>query len=100
MKWTFKNYLPDGVDRADPYLFPLRAPDLSGLPAALIVTAEFDPLRDEGRAYAERLRAAGVAVEYVHLEDQMHGFLLQEAVVDRAREAVDHFGDAIRRGLA
>lgn len=99
MKWTFDNYLPDGFDRADPYVFPLRAPDLSGLPPALIVTAEFDPLRDEGRAYAERLRAAGVAVEYVHLEDQMHGFLLQEAVVDRAREAVDHFADAIRRGL-
>jgi acetyl esterase len=100
MKWTFGHYLPDGFDRADPYLFPLRAADLSGLPAALIVTAEFDPLRDEGRAYAERLRAAEVAVEHVHLGDQMHGFLLQEATVDRAREAVDHFADALRRGLA
>jgi acetyl esterase len=79
---------------------PLRAADLSGLHPALIVTAEFDPLRDEGRAYAERLRAAGVAVEYAHLDDQMHGFLLQEVVVDRARAAVDHFADAIRRGLA
>jgi len=48
MKWTFQQYLPDSFDRADPYLFPLRAADLSGLPAALIVTAEFDPLRDEG----------------------------------------------------
>lgn len=100
MKWTFRHYLPDGFDRSDPYLFPLRAADLSGLPTALIVTAEFDPLRDEGRAYAERLRAAGVAVEHLHLDDQMHGFLLQEATVDRAREAVDHFADALRRGLA
>ena len=100
MKWAFENYLPDGFDRADPYLFPLRAADLSGLPAALIVTAEFDPLRDEGRAYAERLRAAGVAVEDLHLDDQMHGFLLQEATVDRARDAVDHFADALRQGLA
>jgi acetyl esterase/lipase len=100
MKWAFEHYLPDGFDRADPYVFPLRAADLSGLPPALIVTAEFDPLRDEGHAYAERLRAAGVAVEYVHLEDQLHGFLLQEAIVDRARQAVDHFADAIRRGLA
>jgi acetyl esterase len=99
MKWTFEHYLLDGFDRADPYVFPLRAADLSGLPPALIVTAEFDPLRDEGRAYAERLRAAGVAVEYVHLEDQMHGFLLQEASVDRARDAGDHFADAIRQGL-
>src|SRR5262245_37347828 len=100
MKWTFEQYLPDGVDRVDPYVFPLRAADLSGLPPALIVTAEFDPLRDEGRAYAERLRAAGVAVEHVHLDDQLHGFLLQEAIVDRARDAVDHFADALRRGLA
>lgn len=100
MKWTFRQYLPDGFDRADPYLFPLRAADLSGLPTALIATAEFDPLRDEGCAYAERLRAAGVTVEQLHLDDQMHGFLLQEAIVDRAREAVDHFADALRRGLA
>jgi acetyl esterase len=100
MQWAFQHYLSDGLDRADPYVFPVHAADLSGLPPALIVTAEFDPLRDEGRAYAERLRAAGVAVEYLHLDDQMHGFLLQEAVVDRARQAVDHFADAIRRGLA
>jgi acetyl esterase len=99
MTWAFENYLPDGFDRADPYLFPLRAADLSGLPPALIVTAEFDPLRDEGRDYARRLRAAGVTVEHVHLDDQMHGFLLQETTVDRARRAVDYFADALRRGL-
>jgi acetyl esterase len=99
MKWAFENYLPDGFGRTDPYLFPLRAADLSGLPPALIVTAEFDPLRDEGRAYARRLRAAGVTAEHVHLGDQMHGFLLQEATVGRARQAVDYFADALRRGL-
>ena len=99
MKWAFENYLPDGLDSADPYAFPLRAADLNGLPPALIVTAEFDPLRDEGRAYARRLRAAGVTVEHVHLDDQMHGFLLQDPTVDRARQAVDHFADALRRGL-
>jgi acetyl esterase len=100
VQWAFEHYLPDGVDRTDPYVFPLRAADLSGLPPALVVTTEFDPLRDEGRAYAERLRAAGVAVEHVHLEDQLHGVLLQEAIVDRARQAVDHFADALRLGLA
>jgi acetyl esterase/lipase len=99
MTWAFQQYLPHGVDRADPYVFPLRATDLSGLPPALVVTAEFDPLRDEGRAYVQRLRAAGVAVEHIHLKDQMHGFLLQEAIIDHAREAVDHFADAIRQGL-
>jgi acetyl esterase len=108
MKWSFEQYLPDGfdsndssyVDAADPYLFPLRAPDLSGLPPALIFTAEFDPLRDEGRAYAQRLQAAGVAAEHIHFEDQMHGFLLQELIIDRAREAVDQFADALHRALA
>src|SRR5262249_62076948 len=99
-KWPSRQYLPDGFDRAAPYLSPLPAPDLRGLPAALIVTAEFDPLRDEGRAYAKRLRAAGAAVEHLHLGDQMHGFLLQEATVDRARDAVDHFADALRRAFA
>lgn len=48
VKWAFQHYLPDGVDRADPYAFPLRAADLGALPPALILTAEFDPLRDEG----------------------------------------------------
>jgi acetyl esterase len=105
MKWSFEQYLPDGLDPndanfADPYLLPLRAPDLSGLPPALILTAEFDPLRDEGRAYAQRLKAAGVTVEHVHLDDQMHGFLLQELMIDRAREAVDQFGEGLRRALS
>jgi acetyl esterase len=88
MAWSWRNYLPEQWSRDDPYLFPLRAKDLTGLPAAVILTAEFDPLRDEGDAYADRLREAGVSVDHWHLEDQMHGFAMQTRVIDRAQEAV------------
>jgi uncharacterized membrane protein len=81
-----------------PYLFLLRAADLSGLPPALIVTAESDPPRDQGRGCARRLRAAGVTAGHVHRGDQMHGFLLLEATVDRARQAAGQCADVPRRG--
>lgn len=99
MRWFLEQYLPTGQDPADPYrdpyLFPLGAPDLSGLPAALVMTAEFDPLRDEGIAYAERLAAAGVSVEHLHAEDQMHGFLLVDRAIPRAGELIDRLADAL-----
>jgi acetyl esterase/lipase len=93
--WFFANYLPPDYDPATPYLFPLAATDLSGLPPALVMTAEFDPLRDEGIAYAQRLVAAGVAVEHLHASDQMHGFLMVDRVVARARELIDRLADAL-----
>jgi acetyl esterase len=93
--WFIANNLPPTYDPRDPYLFPLAASDLSGLPPALVMTAEFDPLRDEGTAYAERLAAAGVPVEHLHAEDQMHGFLLIDRAVDRAGELIDRLADAL-----
>jgi acetyl esterase len=100
MEWSWQNYLPETWDRNDPYLFPLRADDFRGLPRTLILTAEFDPLRDEGVAYAERLRAAGARVEHIHMEDQMHGFAMQTHVIDEAREAVLEAGEKTRAALA
>jgi acetyl esterase len=79
----------------DPYLLPLTAPDLSGLPRAFVMTAEFDPLRDEGVAYTRRLADAGVAVEHVHAEDQMHGFLLLDRAVAKAAALIDKLADAL-----
>lgn len=97
--WFVAQYLPPDYDPAnphrDPYLFPLGAPNLGGLPPALIMTAEFDPLRDEGIAYAQRLAAAGVPVEHMHVEDQMHSFLLHDRVIPRAGELIDHLADTL-----
>lgn len=100
MDWSWKNYLPESWDRNDPYLFPLRADEFRGLPRTLILTAEFDPLRDEGVAYAASLRAAGTPVEHIHMEDQMHGFAMQTHVIDTAREAVLESGEKMRAALA
>jgi acetyl esterase len=97
--WFIEHNLPLDFDPADPYrdpyLFPLGASDLGGLPPALVMTAEFDPLRDEGIAYAERLAAAGVPVERMHADDQMHGFLMVDRAIDRAGELIDRMADAL-----
>lgn len=94
-RWFLSNCLPAGDDLEDRYLFPLTAPDLSGLAPTLIMTAEFDPLRDEGIAYAQKLAAAEVDVEHIHVEDQMHGFLLLDRVVVKAGALIDRLADAL-----
>ena len=68
------DYLPEGIDPADPRVSPLRATRLTGLPAAIIHTAEFDPMRDEGNAYASKLLAAGVNVEHICHDGMIHNF--------------------------
>ncbi len=96
LAWYLHNYIPPEWNPRDPYLFPGAASDLSGLPPALIMTAEFDPLRDEGTAYAERLAGAGVAVEHVHADDQMHGFLMMDRAVPRSGELIDRLASALK----
>lgn len=96
VKWYLENYTSAQCDRtADPYLFPILSEDLAGLPATLVMTAEFDPLRDEGIAYARRLAQAGVTVEHLHAGDQMHGFLLLSRAVDGAGRLVTCLADAL-----
>ena len=74
VEWFVDKYVPDRSMRADPRVSPLLAEDLAGLPPACVWTAGFDPLRDEGQAYAERLAAVGVPTRYRCLDDQVHGF--------------------------
>ena len=80
-------YVPDPEMRKDPYISPLMAKDMQGLPDTLIITAELDPLRDEGEAYGEALRAAGSGVRIVRIHDAVHGFLTHPKLDDSLEQA-------------
>lgn len=88
MEWFFGSYVPETTDLADPRLSPLHG-DLSGLPPALIVTAEFDPLRDEGEAYGKALEAAGARVEVKRYDGMIHGFFDMGGFSPAARAAIE-----------
>lgn len=96
-RWSWRNYVPLDQDLEDSYLLPLAASDLGGLPPTLLMTAEFDPLRDEGIAFARRLKDAGVELEHIHAQDQMHGFLLLDRVVPKAGTLIDRLADGLAR---
>jgi acetyl esterase len=99
MNWFFDQYAPPGQDPNDWRISPLAATDLSGLPRAYIVTAGFDPLRDEGKAYADKLNHAGVAAVYVDYPGMVHGFFNMQGVVPKAREAIADAAKALRKAF-
>lgn len=94
------SYVPDPSQRSDPRASPLGADLPAGLAPAHVVTAGFDPLRDEGQAYAERLAAAGVVVQHVGYPTLIHGFVNMVGVGRTARSAVVEIAEALRAGLA
>ncbi|CAG9182849.1 alpha/beta hydrolase [Cupriavidus pinatubonensis] len=95
MVWFWNHYVSD-ADRMHPYASPLRAEHHRGLPPAFVVTAEFDPLRDEGEAYAHRLAAAGTPVECKRYDGTIHGFCWMPGVLDKGRQALDDTAAALR----
>jgi acetyl esterase len=99
MRWFIAHYLRSRDDARDWRVSPLRAPSLAGLPPALIVTAGFDPLRDEGEMYAGRLRDAGVMVDYVCYGGMVHGFAGMGKLIDTAQRVVSLIGDSLRQAL-
>jgi len=96
MGWFFKHY---GADPKSPYALPLKATSLKGLPPATVITAEIDPLMTEGKAYADRLKKEGVAVNYRHYTGVTHEFFGMGAVVPKAREAQQFAADELTKAF-
>lgn len=100
LDWAVAQYCVGGEDLADPRISPLRAAELAGLPPAHIHTAEFDPMRDEGKAYADALTAAGVDVRHVCHAGMIHHFYGMAGAIPYARAAIEDAGAAIKDALA
>lgn len=99
MIWFWDHYCPPGIDRTDPRLSPLRVPDMTALPPAMICIADLDPLRDEGLAFGERLAAAGVSVTIRHDADVAHGYLGAAGIVEASTQALAEAGQWIANQL-
>jgi len=100
MKLFWGHYLAHAEDGDQPYASPLRARDLSRLPPALVLTSEYDPLRDEGETYAMRLRTAGVPVTLTRYDGMIHAFLRRTDCFDRANDAIQEIAAALRKAFA
>jgi acetyl esterase len=100
MQWFWDQYCPDEELRSNPALSPLQAGDLKDLPATLVVTAEFDPLRDEGELYGQRLKEAGVAAEIMRCDGLVHDFLATAPVFPSSGAAFTQIAEKVRTALA
>ncbi len=96
MEWYWHHYLPDAAAGRDVRASPLLAADLGHLPPALVITAEYDPLRDEGEAYAARLREAGVPATTRRYPGMIHGFFALPGIFDQGQRAIDEATAVLR----
>jgi acetyl esterase len=99
MDWFAATYLPSHDAGLEPNASPMNAADFRGLPAAMVITAEYDPLRDQGETYARRLESAGVPVEMKRYEGMIHAFFSFAGVIDKGKVAIADAGAAMRRAL-
>ncbi len=100
MVWFLNHYLTSEEDAKNPYMSPIKATDLQGLPPAMIITAEFDPIRDEGEMYGARLKEAGVPVVVKRYNGMIHGFLSMSAMLDQGKKAHEDAVDGLRSAFA
>lgn len=100
MKWYWEHYLSDPAHATNPYAAPAQAKDLSNLPPALVITAEYDPLRDEGEAYARRLQEAGVPTTCTRYDGMIHGFFGMPAMIDKGKQAISEAAAALKAAFA
>ena len=89
MKWFWHHYIGDEVDPAQAYVSPLRASNLSNLPPTTVITAEFDPLRDEGESFAKLLAQAGTSVSMRRYDGMVHGFFAMADLLEAAQEVFE-----------
>jgi acetyl esterase/lipase len=99
MVWFWGHYLASEADGENPYASPLRAKDLKGLPPAFVITAEFDPLRDEGELYAKRLQEAGVPTTLKRYDGMIHGFFGMSGIMDQAKTAIAESCAALKKAF-
>jgi acetyl esterase len=99
MDWFWNLYLSNPDQMREPYASPMRAESLKGLPPALIQTAEFDPLRDEGEAYAAALRSAGIEVKLHRFDGMIHAFMKRIQFFDAASESIREVGEALKSAI-
>ncbi|QVL54847.1 MAG: alpha/beta hydrolase [Simkaniaceae bacterium] len=96
IEWYRKQYLDSDHDLTDPRISPLYFPDFSSLPPALILTAEYDPMRDEGESYAQKLKEKGVPVKLKRYKGMVHGFFQMAGLLDDARLAIQEVGETLK----
>ncbi|WP_244877816.1 alpha/beta hydrolase [Halobacillus karajensis] len=99
MEWFFGHYLNDYGEGDEVFVSPLRLRKVDRLPRTLLVTAEYDPLREEAFSFAERLKGAGVVVDHLHYEDLVHSFISMLGVVSRSKEAMQEMALALKEAL-
>jgi acetyl esterase len=99
MRWFFHCYTRGDIDATDWRISPLRVRDVRGVAPALVLTAQYDPLRDEGEAYARRLAEAGVTVQKLRYDGMIHAFFGLSAAFDASRDAIDRSRTALRRAF-